>query len=304
MANVTLKQLRYFEALSRTGHFGHAADLCHVTQPALSMQIQELEAQLGVQLVERRPRGVVLTAFGEDVARRAAQIGQQINELSELAVAAQDGLGGTLRLGVIPTIAPYLLPPLIHRLREVDLDAGLKIRETMTHTLTQELRDGQLDVIILALPVEHPDLDSLALFDERFLLVHASGEAWDIAHPSALKAHPLLLLEEGHCFRDQTLRVCGLGPDDVPNALGASSLSTLMHMVASGLGVTLVPEMAATAQFLGQDLNTARFGEPEPVRTVGLAWRKGAPREAHYRRLGELLKDVWSARPIVAEARP
>ncbi len=203
MAHVTLKQLRYFDALAREQHFGRAADSCAVTQPALSMQIQDLEASLGIALVERTRSGVKLTPKGEEIALRAQRLLNDVRNLIDYAQHAGGVLSGTLRLGVIPSVAPYLLPPLLPLLKENHPDLVLHVRETQTHILTDELAEGKLDVLILALPIRNPDVETLAVFEDRFLLAlpksrKLSGRVR--ATKEMVEHDRLLLLEEGHCF--------------------------------------------------------------------------------------------------------
>ena len=289
MAHVTLKQLSYFEALARAGHFGRAAAACNVTQPALSMQIAELEAQLGVALVERRPRGVTLTAAGQEVAARAAMIGQAVRDLAEAAGRHAGALAGPLRLGVIPTIAPYLLPRLLRELGIRHPEADLRVRETVTQTLVAELVQGTLDLLILALPLRHPEIETLPIFAERFMLIAPPATGTDLPGEELLARHPLLLLEEGHCFRDHALAACGLTVADEVDTLAASSLATLVQMVSYGLGVTLIPEMAAKAEAGLARVQVRPFSGPQRTRTVALAWRMSSPRAPLYREIGAMI---------------
>ena len=211
MTNLTLRQLRYVEALARHGHFSHAADACSVTQPALSMQIRDLEAALGLPLFERGPRQVQLTPFGAEVVARIGPILQAVEELGDLARAARDRLTGRLRIGVIPTVAPYLLPAILSRLMADHADLDLHLRETITPRLLQELADGRLDTAIVALPVSEPALTEVALFAEDFVLVRPEADRGKpIPGREALREMRLLLLEEGHCFRDQALSFCAM----------------------------------------------------------------------------------------------
>src|SRR6202163_1374444 len=226
MANVTLRQLRYFNALARHGHFGRAAEACAISQPALSMQIKELEEALGGVLLERRARQVALTNVGEEVAQRARDILRLVDELGDLARASRDRLVGRLRVGMIPTIAPYLLPKVIGNLARMHPELDLHVRETLTPKLLQELAEGRLDTAIVALPVSEPSLAEVALFQENFLLVRpGEDEGTPVPSSEALREMRLLLLEEGHCFRDQALAFCNMQspPREV---LDASSLST------------------------------------------------------------------------------
>ena len=293
MIQLTLKQLRYFDALARHGHFGRAAEACAISQPALSMQIKELEDVLGAVLVERGPRQVRLTSFGEEAAQRAREILRSVEELGDLARASGDRLVGRLRVGVIPTVAPYLLPAVIGDLAEAHPGLDIHVRETVTPKLIQELAEGRLDTAIVALPVSEPALDEVALFSEHFVLVRPSDDA-AAPVPSAemLRDMRLLLLEEGHCFRDQALSFCDMGAAPPRELLDASSLSTLVQMVGAGMGVTLIPEMALPVETRSASVSVARFKAPEPSRTIGMVWRKASP----------LADQLWQISNVVRDA--
>jgi len=300
MTHVTFKQLRYFDSLARELHFGRAADACAVTQPALSMQIHELEQSLGLTLVERTRSGVQLTNKGAEISVRAARILGDVRDLIAFAQHASRVLSGALRLGVIPSVAPYMLPPLLPLLREAYPELELHVRETQTQPLTQELLEGKLDVLLLALPVKHPDLENLALFEDPFQLAvpkdrKLSGRVR--ATKELIEHERLLLLEEGHCLRDQALTYCGLQQVDAVNTFGASSLSTIVEMVSAGYGITLLPEMCLGIEERGRDLTLVRFVEPEPFRTIGLVWRSTSPRKRDFEELGRLVKQAWDDRP-------
>lgn len=280
MTNLTFKQLRYFEALARHGHFGRAADACAISQPALSMQIKALEEELGAELFERDRRQVRLTGFGEEIAQRSKDILRGLDELEGYARASRSGLVGKLRIGVIPTVAPYLLPSLIGDLTRLHGGLDLHVRETLTPKLVEELNDGRLDLAIVALPVSEPSLHEVALFTESFVLVRPrADEGKPVPDREALREMRLLLLEEGHCFRDQALSFCNAKPRSVPprDLLDASSLSTLVQMVDAGLGVTLIPDMAVAVETRSAAVSVVRFGEPEPSRTIGMVWRRTSP---------------------------
>ncbi|MEL7117581.1 MAG: LysR substrate-binding domain-containing protein, partial [Pseudomonadota bacterium] len=235
MAGFTMKHLRYFDALARLGHFGRAAETCSVTQPALSVQIKELEAMLGAPLVERGPRQVRLTALGEDFAERTRAILRSVDELEDLARSAQESLVGRLRMGVIPTVAPYLLPRIIKELGARFPSLDLHPREAITQRLIKGLLDSSLDFAIVALPVSEPGLREFALFDEEFVLVRPKDQAaFPVPGPDGLQKMRLLLLEEGHCFRDQALSFCQTMPSQSRNLMEGSSLSTLVQMVGAG----------------------------------------------------------------------
>ena len=291
MNKLTLKQLRYFEALAGHGHFGRAAEACAISQPALSMQIREMELSVGAPLFERGTRGVRLTRFGEEAADRVRGILQSVDELGDLARTAQDQLIGLLKIGIIPTIAPYLLPAFMRALSVDHPDVDVQVRETLTPKLIKELNEGRLDVAILALPVSEPSLVEVPLFEERFLLVRPSKDD-GIPPPGneALKEMRLLLLEEGHCFRDQALAFCNVESMRPREVLDASSLSTLVQMVAAGLGVTLIPEMAVDVETRSADVSIARFDSPEPTRTIGMVWRKSSALTVQYERITKIVR--------------
>jgi LysR family hydrogen peroxide-inducible transcriptional activator len=293
MNNLTLKQLRYFEALSRHGHFGRAADACAISQPALSVQIKELEQSLGTPLFERGPRQVRLTAFGEDWALRVREILRSVDELGEMARAVQSGLVGRLRIGVIPTIAPYLLPGLIGYLSRAHAELDVHIRETVTPRLIEELANGQIDTAIVALPVLEPGFEEVPLFEESLMLVRPRKDAdRPVPSPEALRQMRLLMLEEGHCFRDQALSFCNLQTATPREGLDGSSLSTLVQMVGAGIGVTLIPEMAVPVETRSAPVVISRFPEPQPKRTVGMIWRKTNPLADQLRQVADLVQQV------------
>ena len=293
MTSITLKQLRYFEALAGQGHFGRAAEVCSVSQPALSMQIKELEAQLGMALFERGARQVRLTAFGEDFGRHARGVLRGAEELEEMARKAQEEFSGRLRLGVIPTIAPYLLPRIFKALAAKYPRLDIQVRETLTSKLLEELDEGRLDTAILALPVSEPSFEEVPLFEESFVLVRPEGEA-GLPVPSAdsLSQMRLLLLEEGHCFRDQALSVCSIPQMRPRDGFDASSLSTLVQMVGAGMGVTLIPEMAVPVETRSASVSLARFASPEPMRSVGMIWRKSSPLIDQLREVAGVVRDA------------
>ena len=295
--HVTFKQLRYFDALAREQHFGRAADACAVTQPALSMQVHELEEQLGLILVERTRAGVLLSDKGREIAARAARILGDVRDMIEFAQHSNELLTGSLRLGVIPSIAPYMLPPLLPLLREGYPDLELHVRETQTLPLTLELIEGKLDVLLLALPIVHSEIETLPLFCDRFLLALPMSRRLSArvrATRDLIEHERLLLLEEGHCLRDQALTYCNLQQASMVNTFGVSSLSTIVEMVAAGYGITLLPEMCLNVEARAREIGLTRFVEPEPHRIVGLAWRATSPRAADFRELGRLIKVAWS----------
>jgi LysR family hydrogen peroxide-inducible transcriptional activator len=278
MNGLTLRQLRYFEALAQHGHFGRAAEACAISQPALSLQIKDLEQNLGVPLFERGPRQVRLTRFGEDFARRARDILRSVDELGDLARASRSRLAGRLRIGVIPTVAPYLLPALVARLTELHQGIDIQLRETLTAKLIRELAEGRIDTAIVALPVSEPSFEEVELFEEHFVLVRPEEDATKpVPNVDMLRDMRLLLLEEGHCFRDQALSYCDTHSARPREIMEGSSLSTLVQMVGAGIGVTLIPEMAVPVETRSAAVSLARFAPPEPRRRIGMIWRRASP---------------------------
>lgn len=302
---VSLRQLRYFDAVARTGSFSDAASQCAVTQPALSMQIQDLERHLGIRLMERSRRGIALTGPGREIAERTARILTGVRDLVDFARSQRELAAGPLHLGVIPSIAPYVLPALLPRIHDALPALDLHLRETQTQQLTRELLDGAVDLLLLALPVEHPDIETLELFDDHFLLAVSAArqiEGAIVATPELLERDRLLLLEEGHCLREQALAFCSLRRVGNFDTFGASSLSTIVQMVANGLGMTLLPELCVTLEARRAAIRLMRFAEPQPKRTIGLAWRRSSPRRHHYAELGPLIADA-AAEQMQAAAR-
>ena len=288
MSEITLRQLRYFEALMAQRHFGRAAEVCAVSQPALSMRIKELEATLGAPLFERGARAVRPTPLGEAVAARVAPLLRGVDDLLDLGRAAAERLAGRVALGVIPTIAPYVLPRLVARLRRSHPDTTLEVRETRTATLLEEVANGRLDAAILALPVDAPGLVAVPLAQEPFLLVRPAAEAGDPVPDPAALSDRLLLLEEGHCFRDQALAICGMR--GAPGGLDGASLGTLVQMVGAGLGVTLIPAMAREVEGRWDGLDLAPLPGAPPGRTVGMVWRRTTPLEPRLREVAEAVR--------------
>ena len=288
---ITLRQLRYFNALARQGHFGRAAEACAISQPALSMQIKDLEDALGGVLLERSPRQVALTTFGEEAAPRVRDILRLVDELEDLARASRDRLAGRLRIGMIPTIAPYLLPEVIGNLTRMHPELDIHVRETLTPKLIEELADGRLDTAIVALPVSEPSLVEVALFSEHFLLVRpGEDEGKPVPSSKMLRTMRLLLLEEGHCFRDQALSFCNMQSSPPREVLDASSLSTLVQMVSAGIGVTLIPEMAVAVETRSASVSVTRFKNPQPSRTIGMVWRKTSPLARQLMQFSEVVR--------------
>lgn len=303
MTQPTFKQLRYFEALAQHGHFGRAADACAISQPALSVQIRDLEEALGTTLFERGARHVRLTGFGEDFADRIRDILRAVDELGDMARAAQGRLAGRLRVGIIPTIAPYLLPTLLGDLARSHPGLELHVRETLTARLVEELLDGRLDTAIVALPVSEPALTEVALLTEALMLVRPALDAdQPVPGADALSGQSLLLLEEGHCFRDQALSFCNLPATMSRTSLGGSSLSTLVQLVGAGMGVTLIPEMAVPVETRSAAVAVARFHDPQPTRTIGMIWRRTSPLADQLAEVAEVVRNA--AQPPRADAEP
>ncbi|MEP2530740.1 LysR substrate-binding domain-containing protein [Shimia sp.] len=296
MINITLRQLRYFKALAQHGHFGRAADACSISQPALSVQIKELEDTLGVKLFERAARKVRLTDFGEQVLGRAQDILRSVEDLGDMARASGDSFAGRLRLGVIPTIAPYLLPAIVGNLTRQFPDLDVHVRETLTSNLLREMNEGRLDAAILALPITDPNLSEVELFKEDFVLIRPGTDAGSpVPTGEALRKMRLLLLEEGHCFRDQALSFCNAGSSVPADGLDGSSLSTLVQMVGAGIGVTLIPEMAVPIETRSAPVSVARFQSAGPGRSIGMIWRKTNPLVDQLERIAEVVRQ--SAKP-------
>jgi len=270
----TLRQLRYLAALAEHGHFGRAAAACHVTQPALSMQIKELEAELDLPLVERGRGGAVLTEEGVALAERARALNAGVKDLEDFARARRGDRAQRLALGIIPSVAPYLLPAILPLLQDAVPGLELKVRETQTAVLMTELAGGELDAVIAALPLAGEGIETAALFEDPFLLASPAADPVTARTPRDLPADRLLLLEEGHCLRDQALGACEIS--DL-STFGATSLTTLVQLVAHGQGLTLLPQMAAR-DLADPRIVLTRFADPQPARTIALAWRAASPR--------------------------
>lgn len=294
--NITLRQLGYFRALASELHFGHAAGRVAVTQPALSAQIRELEAQTGHQLIERGPP-VRLTPAGRALAARADAV---LAEMRQLETAMRDLESMQLRLGVIPTIAPYVIPGMIRRLRDGGTAPRLLLREATTRTLLSELADGQLDAVLAATP-PGPQMTATRLGEDRFYLAGHRARLAGIAgiealRPDALDPDELLLLDEGHCLGDQALAVCGLSRGALRVDLGVASLSTLTGLAAGNMGLTLLPEISARAEMAANpDLALRRFTAPEPKRVLHLIRRSGTSAPGWFERLAGVLRNEIAA---------
>ena len=296
--SVTLRQLTYFRALAEHRHFGRAAAAVSISQPALSVQIRELEGTLGQPLVERRARDVVLTPFGRLMLSHAEAVGEGVRSL-EGAARWHGGLSGRLRLGLIPTLAPYLLPGALEALRSDDISMDVQVQEAKTDRLIADLAAGRLDAAVMALPVEGGGLVAQPLFEDRFLLAGSAArlatmaEGIETLRPEGLGAQQLLLLEDGHCLTDQALDLCGRGRGHAQIDMGASSLATLTRLVAAGFGLTLMPELAAEVEVRGAPgVKLLRFTAPEPARTICLVRRSSTTGEGWFAQLAVVLTDV------------
>lgn len=304
--NVTLRQMTYFLALVETGSFGRAAARVHVTQPALSMQIRELESSLNARLVERLARGIRLTRAGREVAGRARRILAEVTELE--AAARRQGLSRRINLGMIPTVAPYLLPRALPELRAADISRDLRLREAQTAVLLAALDQGQIDAAVVATPAPGAELIGVTLFSDRFLLaglpdrLHALGAGREALRPIALDPDQLLLLDEGHCLADQALDVCGLDRRRARLDLGASSLATLCGLVGQGFGLTFLPEIAAPTEAAAVPaMALMRFADPEPARRISLIRRRSSEDDGWFDELAAVLSRAGTA--LVAETR-
>jgi LysR family hydrogen peroxide-inducible transcriptional activator len=295
---ITLKQLRYLAALARHGHFGRAAEACAITQPALSMQIRDLERTLGVTLVERRPGDVMLTDIGREIARRGEKVLTASHDLVDFARHCGEPLTGRLTLGIIPSLAPYLLPRILPPLQEQFPELRLELRETQTKQLVEEIKSGALDAAMLALPLGESDIDAMELFDDLFLLAVPSDDPRSQAQrisPGEIDQSRLILLEDGHCLRDQALAFCatiarGPAPGSSGMTFGASSLTTVMQMVAGGYGMTLIPQIAADVEARDPRVKFLRLEEPQPGRSIGLVFRRTSPRRMDFDALAKVVK--------------
>lgn len=290
----TVKQLRYFVALTETEHFGRAAEACFVSQSAFSNAIQELESLLEVQLVDRTNRSVTITAMGQQVATQARLCLRDVESLVEMARGQREPLTGELHLGVIPTIAPFLLPAALPKLRCNYPKLELYLHEDQSQRIYARLMDGELDLLLLALPYEMRGVDILPLFKDRFSLAYRHGTKRvdpDNYRFNRLDADSILLLEDGHCLRDHALAACKIRNTQKIRRIGASSVLTLVEMVDADLGITFLPELARDSLILKNTRVRMKPLEENSYRTIGLAWRKGTDREEEFRMLGEFLAE-------------
>jgi LysR family hydrogen peroxide-inducible transcriptional activator len=294
----TIKQLQYLVALREHGHFGKAADACYVTQSTLSAGLRELETLLGVTLVERTRRVVRFTALGEKIADKATRVLREAEELAELARAEGKPLHGELRMGVIPTIAPFLLPAMLPRLRKEWPELKLYLREETSQSACEALHRGQLDCVLLALPFACGDVESAPLFEDRLFVAFPRGEAprGATVEVEAIDEKRMLLLEDGHCLKDHALSACNRPDLRAHAAMMGTSLHTLVQMVDNGLGLTFVPSMAIEAGILdGTDVDAKPLRSDHGFRRVALIWRRSSPRESEFQLLAGSLRRIIAA---------
>jgi LysR family transcriptional regulator, hydrogen peroxide-inducible genes activator len=297
---MNLKDLKYLVALADTGHFGRAARRTFVSQPTLSAQLKKLEEYLGVKLVERHPKNVQLTEVGKQIVARARHMLSEGDEILALARNNTDPLSGKLKVALIPTIGPYLLPRVMQKLRKALPQLGLMLYEYQTEDLLKRLKEGEIDLGILALPIEQDGLECRRLYREEFTVALPSDNPLaqkPTIKVSDLKGQTLLLLEDGHCLRDQALEVCSRIDVREAEDFRATSLETLRHMVVAGFGVTLMPELAVESPFGSQrGLVIRQFTKPAPARTVGAVWRKSTTRGAAIDAVCEILAGAMVAK--------
>jgi LysR family hydrogen peroxide-inducible transcriptional activator len=292
----TTKQLRYFVALEQYEHFGKAAESCFVSQPAFSVAIKELENMLNIQLVDRTNKNVTVTSLGRDVARQARVVLRELEDLVEMAKGNQLPLTGPLKLGVIPTIAPFLLPRLLPALRAQFPDLRLYLKEDLTERIYERLMDGELDLILIALPYELRNTTDMVLFEDRFFLAHQQNSSlirpgdYDL---NELPSDSILLLEDGHCLRDHALSACNIKNVDKVSNITATSLLTLVQMVDADLGITYLPEMAVNSSLLKNTRIKTTPMEPGSSRQIGLVWRKASTRQDEFTMLGNFIQDNY-----------
>src|SRR5690349_5198857 len=293
---VTLTELRYVVALAQERHFGRAAQKCFVTQPTLSLALAKLEDELGVKLFERNKSEVLVTARGREVVEQARRVLDEVGKIQAIAKGGRDQLAGALRLGVIPTIGPYLLPDLVPILRKRAPSMPLSIEENLTGSLAPMLRDGELDVVIIALPFSVPGVKTRVVYEEPFSVVVPEGHRWTArksVKPGELSDENLLVLNNGHCFRDQVLEACpGQSNTALPEGRAGSSLETIRNMVASGLGVSVLPTSALTPRYASKLLKVVPFATPVPSRKVALAWRASFDRPLAVETLAAAIRSV------------
>ncbi len=296
----TVRQMRYFDALAATLHFRKAAELAHVSQPALSAQIAEMEALAGGPLFERSQRHVLMTELGKELLPGVRAILRELAALEEIAAQSRGLLQTRLRLGIIPTVAPYLAPALIPLLRERHPAFRLQLRENVTARLLDELLAGEIDALVAALPIDDDRLARQKLFDDRFLIATSSDDRTVLTSPMTQDEtlmDRLLLLEEGHCMRDQALAVCALPAQRQLVKYGATSMATLLQMVSHGMGLTLIPEIAVRAEARNNHMRIVPFEGEQPKREIALFWRRQSMRRKDFQALADCIAE--SARGLL-----
>lgn len=294
----TTKQLRYFVALEQYEHFGKAAESCFVSQPAFSVAIKELENMLNIQLVDRTNKNVTVTSLGRDIARQARVVLRDLEDMVDIARGNQAPLTGQLKLGVIPTIAPFLLPRLLPALRKSFPELKLYLKEDLTDRVYERLMDGELDLILIALPYELRNVSDMPLFDDHFFLAHHQHSAFvDPAryNMNSLPTDSILLLEDGHCLRDHALSACNIKNADKVSSITATSLLTLVQMVDADLGITYLPAMAVNSPLLKNTRIKTIAMDDSSYRQIGLVWRKASTRRDEFEMLGNFIKRHYQA---------
>lgn len=294
----TTKQLRYFVALEHYEHFGKAAESCFVSQPAFSVAIKELENMLNIQLVDRTNKNVTVTSLGRDIARQARVVLRDLEDMVDIAKGNQAPLTGQLKLGVIPTIAPFLLPKILPALRKAYPELKLYLKEDLTERVYDRLMDGELDIILIALPYELRNVTDMPLFDDRFYLAHHQRSSFvDPAkfNMNTLPSDSILLLEDGHCLRDHALSACNIKNADKVSSITATSLLTLVQMVDADLGITYLPEMAVNSPLLKNTKIKTVAMDASSYRQIGLVWRKASTRHDEFRMLGDFIRTHYQS---------
>lgn len=295
----SIKQLKYICAVAEHRHFSKAAEACFVTQSTLSASIQDLESQLGAVIFERNKKSVLITPLGERLLHQARRVLGDVEDFISIAHSHEEALAGEIRLGVIPTIGPFLLPSLLSELRKQYTKLKLYLREDMSADLVQRLQQGKLDLILLAFPYPLPEIETVSLFKDEFLLCMSPGHPLEDAKQvkqQQLRGESLLLLEEGHCLRDHALEACKLEKAETDIVYQGNSLHTLVQMVANGLGVTLLPELSIKGGVLGDTrLQLKSFGGENVSREIGMAWRKSDPRREEYLLLADFIRSHWAS---------
>lgn len=292
----TLKQLDYLIALKQEGSFSKAANHCYVTQSTLSAGIKELETILGQTLVDRSSRSIALTTLGEEIYIQATHITKQVDTLMGLAKKQDEPLSGRLRLGVIPTIAPYMLPTILPSLQHDFKNLDIQLHEDLTERLIEQLQRRKIDLLLMAFPYEIEGIDQHILFEEPFVVAAPKGKYKKQSITlDFLDDKSVLLLEDGHCLRDHALQACKLQKASQKRTFSATSLPTLIQMISHGYGITLLPEMAADRTSLPSNIDILKFSSPKPTRKIGLAWRKGSPETHEYRLLASHIENLHKA---------